>query len=202
LSSPGQVFASLQRHGAPGTALGAKIAGSGAVEAQAAGAVVRLSDGREMIDFGSYGVSLLGHRHPKVLAAVSDQLARMPASTRTLANPVTAGLMADLAERFGEPLQRVWLGSDGADAVEVALKLARRRTGRQRILAVRDAFHGKTLGALALTFNPAFHVGLESMLGDHVTHIDPADECAVAREVADGQVAALVIEPIQGEGGV
>ncbi len=202
MSSPGQVFAYLQRHGAPGTALGAKISGSGAVESQAAGAVVRLSDGREMIDFGSYGVSLLGHRHPAVLAAVSDQLARMPASTHTLANPVTAGLMADLAERVGEPLQRVWLGSDGADAVEVALKLARRRTGRQRILAVRHAFHGKTLGALALTFNPAFRVGLESTLGDQVTHIDPADEHAVAREAADGQVAALMIEPIQGEGGV
>lgn len=202
MSSSGQVFASLQRHGSPGTALGAKIIGGGAVEAHAAGAVVHLSDGREMIDFGSYGVSLLGHRHPTILAAVSDQLARMPASTRTLANPVTAGLMADLAERFGERLRRVWLGSDGADAVELALKLARRRTGRRRILAVRHAFHGKTVGALALTFNPAFHVGLESMLGDNVTHIDPADECAVAREAADDQVAALVIEPIQGEGGV
>jgi putrescine aminotransferase len=196
-----EIFETLHRHVAPGNVLAAKMAGQGAVEEEASGAIVRLSDGREAIDFGSYAVTLLGHRHPDVIAAVADQLGRMTSTTRLLANPVTAGLMSDLAERFEPRLQRVWLGSDGADAVEVAVKLARRRTGRLRVLAVRDGFHGKTLGALALTSSPIFRVGLEPLLA-HVTHIDPDDPDAVAREAERGDVAALVAEPIRAEGGV
>ncbi len=194
-------FEVLRRHVGPGAALGAKFAGRDAVEVEASGAVVRLSDGRELIDFGSYAVTLLGHRPPAVVAAVADQLGRMPTATRTLANPVVTGLVADLAERTGPSLSRVWLGSDGADAVELALKLARRRTGRTRVLAVERAFHGKTLGALALTWNPIFRAGLEPLL-EHVTHLDPDDAGAVARETARGDVAALVVEPIQAEAGV
>jgi putrescine aminotransferase len=194
-------FEFLRQHVSPGFALGAKVAGAGAVEADAKGAVVRLSDGRELLDFGSYAVTLLGHRHPRVVDAVTMQLQRMPTSTRMLANPMTAGLIGDLVERVGGSLEQVWLGSDGADAVEVATKLALKRSGRPRVLAARGAFHGKTLGALALTWNPAFRDGLESMLS-HVTHVDPGDPDAVRREVAAGDVAALVFEPIQGEAGV
>lgn len=196
-----EVFETLLRHSAPGVVVAAKIAGQSAVEADASGAVVRLSDGREAIDFGSYGVTLLGHRHPGVVAAVMEQLQHMASTTRLLANPVTVGLMADLTARFGPRLTRVWLGSDGADAVEVATKLARRRTGRLRVLAVAGAFHGKTLGALALTSNPIFRAGLEPLLG-HVTHLDPRDPDAVDRETRREAVAALIVEPIRGEGGV
>jgi putrescine aminotransferase len=196
-----EIFTTLHRHAAPGIVLAAKIAGQSAVEADASGAVVRLSDGREAIDFGSYGVTLLGHRHPDVVAAVAHQLRHMASTTRTLANPVTAELMSDLAQRFEPRLQRAWLGSDGADAVEVAIKLARRRTGRMRLLAVQGGFHGKTLGALALTSNPAFRAGLEQLLGQ-VTHLEPDDPAAVGRELERGDVAALVFEPIRGEGGV
>jgi putrescine aminotransferase len=196
------VFETLHRHVASGVVLTAKVTGQGAVEADASGAVVRLSDGREAIDFGSYGVSLLGHRHPRVIAAVTAQLGRMTSTTRTLANPVTVAFMSELADRLGGRLHRVWLGSDGADAVELALKLARRRTGRMRVLAVEGAFHGKTLGALALTTNKLFRSGLEPLLADHVAHLDPADPDAVASAAAAGDAAALIFEPIRGEGGV
>lgn len=199
--SDAHVLEAVRRHISPGLALGFKFAGRGAVEVEADGALVRLSDGREVIDFGSYAVTLLGHRPRAVVEAVADQLERMPTATRTLANPAVAAFAGDLARRCGEPLDRVWLGSDGSDAVEAALKLARRRTGRLRVLAVDGAFHGKTLGALALTANPAFRVGLEGLLG-HVTHIAATDADAVARELRAGDVAALVVEPIQGEGGV
>lgn len=191
----------LRRHVSPGMALGAKLTGTGAVEESADGATVRLSDGRELIDFGSYGVTLLGHRHPAVVEAVAAQLDRMPATSRVLANPATTALVARLVDALGAPLERVWLGSDGADAIEVALKLARKRTGRLRVLAVERGFHGKTLGALSLTWNPPFRLGLEPLLG-HVTHVDPSDPEAVARECAKGDVAAIVFEPIQGEAGV
>ncbi len=199
MSAPADALDALRRRGAPGLALAAKLTGGGAVEIAAQGATVRLSDGRELIDFGSYGVSLVGHRHPVIVAAVAEQLERMPATTRVLANPVTAACMDELAIRLGEPLERVWLGSDGADAVELAVKLARRATGRPRVLAVRGSFHGKTLGALALTWNPAFREGAGQLAP--VAHLDDTDSLAVERETAAGDVAAIIFEPVQGEGG-
>lgn len=167
----------------------------------ASGATVVLSDGRRLLDFGSYGVTLLGHRHPAVLAALSDALERMPTATRILANPTTTAFVADLVERCGEPLQRVWIGSDGSDAVEAALKLARRTTKRMRVLVVEGAFHGKTLGALALTTNSNFRAGVEPLLGS-VAVLPRDDPKAVHRELERGDVAALIFEPIQGEAGV
>ncbi len=194
------VFENLRRRTAPGAAIAAKLAGAGATEEAAEGATVVLSDNRKVLDFGAYGVTLLGHRHPAVTAAVRTQLDLLTTSTRVLANSTTVSFMEELMERFGAPLERVWLGSDGADAVEVAIKLARRSSGRMRVLAVEHGFHGKTLGALALTWNPAFRKGLEPLL-QHVTHIRRDDPDGVAREIATGDVAALVFEPVQGEGG-
>lgn len=196
-----ETFAGLERHLSAGTALGAKVIGGGAVEATASGAVLTLSDGRQMLDFGSYGVTLLGHRHPAILAALTAELERMPAATRVLANPTVSSFIADLAGRCPPPLGRVWVGCDGSDAVEAALKLARRSSGRMRILVAEGAFHGKTLGALALTTNPGFRAGLEQLL-TNVSVLPRDDPEAAARETARGDVAALVFEPIQGEGGV
>jgi len=195
------VLGRIEQHISPGAALSAKILGGGAIEATASGTTVVLSDGRELLDFGSYGVTLLGHRHPAVIAALSDALGRMPTATRVLANPTTAAFAAELVDRCGEPLRRVWVGSNGSDVVEAALKLARRGTGRMRVLVVEGAFHGKTLGALALTRNPAFRNSLESLL-DSASELRRDDPEAVRRETARGDVAALVFEPIQGEAGV
>jgi putrescine aminotransferase len=195
------MLAVLRNHVSPGTALMAKFIAGEALEARASGATVELSDGRTMIDFGSYAVALLGHRHPAVTDAIIHTLGAAPTSTRILANPAVAQLVADLVSRSDRRLQRVWLGTDGADAVEVSIKLARRVSGRPRILAVNGAFHGKTLGALALTWSPVFRAGVEDVLG-HVSHIEPDDATAVEREVAVDDVAALVFEPIQGESGV
>ncbi|MGI8335639.1 aspartate aminotransferase family protein [Actinomadura scrupuli] len=202
MSGPrGSVFRTMRRHLPPALAIAYQLAGQGAHEVAAAGATVRLSDGREVVDFGSYGVTLLGHGCPQVVEAVTGLLGTMPTATRALANPVVIEFARSLQERCGPELSRVWLGSDGADAVEVAVKLARRTTGRTRVLAVEGAFHGKTLGALALTHAPVFHSGLEPLLV-HVTHLPPSDPDAVARETAAGDVAALIVEPIRGEGGV
>ncbi len=200
-ASPDEVFGALRDHVSPGLALAARFLGRSAFEVSAEGAVVTLSDGRELIDLGSYAVNLLGHRHPGVVAAVTSQLGRMPTSTRMLGNEQTAGFVRELAERVGGVHDRVWVGTNGADAVEAALKLARRSTGRTHVLAVQGGFHGKSLGAVAATFNPIFHEGLDASLAP-VTHLDPTDPRAVAREVAASDIAALIFEPIQGEGGV
>lgn len=196
------VFHDLRDHVSPPIALGARLFGRNAYEVEAEGAVVRLSDGRELLDFSSYAVTLFGHRHPTVVAAVADQLGRMPTSTRILGNPLQAAFATALAAELGDPFQYVWCGLSGADAVEAALKLARRASGRTRILAVEGAFHGKSLGALGATHNPGFRVGIEAVVGHGVTHIAPDDPGAVARECAKGDVAGVLFEPIRGEAGV
>jgi putrescine aminotransferase len=189
-------------HLAPGIALGQKITGGGAVEVSASGAVVTLSNGRQLLDFGSYAVTLLGHLHPEVVASVQRQLGLISTSTRVLANPVTSALATRIVKLLQPSrLRRVWFGQNGTDAVEAALKLARLRTGRTRILAVSGGYHGKSLGSLAATWSPRYRRGLESVLAP-VTHISPTDPDAVAAEVQHGDVAALIFEPVQGEGGV
>lgn len=196
-----EVFRAVRTHLSPSLAVAGKLAGSGAVEVAAQGCRVSLSDGRAVLDFGSYAVTLLGHRYPTVVAAVEAQLHTMPTATRTLANPVVAAAAARLVAHLGGVLPRVYFGLNGADAVETATKLARWRTGRPRLLAVEGGYHGKSLGALALTHHERFRDGLGDVLGP-TTHLRPDDPDAVAREVRRGDVAALVAEPVQGENGV
>ncbi|HEV3071806.1 MAG TPA: aspartate aminotransferase family protein [Solirubrobacteraceae bacterium] len=199
--APADVFRRARRRLAPGIVLAQKLTGRGALEVAAEGAEVELSDGRVVLDFGSYGVTLLGHRCPAVLAAVERQLGRLPTSTRALANEITP-LLAERLVELTDPrrFSRVYLGQDGADAVEAALKLARLASGRPRVLALEGAYHGKTLGALAATAHPGFRAGLDGLLGG-VTHIRWEPD-AVAAQVRHGDVAALLFEPIQGEGGL
>ncbi|WP_308013868.1 aspartate aminotransferase family protein [Streptantibioticus parmotrematis] len=195
-----RAFDLIRRHFSPKLALTGTFAGHGAVEASAEGCRVTLSDGREALDFGSYAVTLLGHRHPAVVEAVRAALDTMPTSTRSLSNPVTARAAACLSGYFGDALPKVYFGLNGADAVEVAVKLARLATGRGGIVAVRGGFHGKSLGALALTHSPLFRAGLSGVTVD-VTHVDPDDPDAVAKAAAERSLAAVVFEPVQGENG-
>lgn len=185
----------------PALALAGKFAGQGAVETAGEGCRVRLSDGRSALDFGSYAVTLLGHRHPGVVAAVARQLHTMPVSTRTLSNPLLASAAEEVVTYLGSRLPRVYFGVNGADAVEVSVKLARLATGRTTVVAVRGAYHGKTMGALALTWQPRFRTGLEHLL-QGVVHADPGDAEAVGRVAASGDLAAVIFEPVQGENGV
>ncbi|MBE1582278.1 aspartate aminotransferase family protein [Nonomuraea angiospora] len=194
-------FTHMKRHLPPKQALSGRLTGNGAVEVGASGCHVELSDGRSALDFGSYAVTILGHRHPDVLEAVHRQLDLMPTATRLLTNPVTAAAAAALAAYLGGALNRVFFGANGADAVEAAIKLARLASGRDRIVAVQGGFHGKSLGALALTHHERFRGGLHDVLAP-VVHVSPDDPDAVARECAAGDVAALVFEPLQGENGV
>ncbi|MFE5852447.1 aspartate aminotransferase family protein [Streptomyces sp. NPDC056500] len=199
-AQPGATFDRLRRHLSREVALTAESMGNGAVEASAAGASITLSDRRTALDFGSYSVALLGHRHPGVVEAVHRQLATMPTSTRALANPVTAEAAATLVDYFGGALPKVHFGLNGSDAVEAAVKLARLATGRDRVLAVRGGYHGTSLGALALTHHPGLRAGLRGCVSQTV-HLDPFEPSAVMDEIARGPVAALVFEPVQGENG-
>jgi putrescine aminotransferase len=195
------VFKQIRSHLAPHLAIAMKITGHGAVEVGGAGCRIHLSDGRTVLDFGSYAVTLIGQRPPAVVDAVRRQLDVQPAASRVLANPSTAAAAEQLAGYLGGGLNRVWWGSNGSDAVDAAVKLALLATGRSRILAVEGAFHGNTMGVQTLTHQGRHRAKLPGP-GLDVTHLRPDDAGAVAREVAGGDVAALLFEPVQGESGV
>ncbi|WP_433192821.1 aspartate aminotransferase family protein [Nocardia sp. CA-107356] len=210
MSTAKTTFKQVKRHFSPSMALAGKFTGQGAVEASASGCRVTLSDDRTVLDFGSYAVALLGHRNTAVVDAIRTQLDLMPTSTRSVLNPVPAQAAETVVEylaaaEFGgttaPALSKVYFGGSGADVVEAATKLARLATGRSTVVAVAGGYHGKTLGALALTHHERFKGNLGALLAGAV-HIDPTDPEAVEKVAAEHDIAALIFEPVQGENGV
>ncbi|WP_431875050.1 acetylornithine transaminase [Micromonospora marina] len=163
------------------------------------GAVVVDESGREYVDLlGGIAVNALGHAHPAVVAAVSRQVATLGhVSNLFVAEPpvALAELLLALAGRPG----RVFFANSGAEANEAAFKLSR-LTGRRHVVATHGGFHGRTMGALALTGQPAKADPFRPLPGD-VTHVPFGDADALAAAVTD-DTAMLIIEPIQGENGV
>ncbi|QTT77507.1 acetylornithine transaminase [Streptomyces mobaraensis NBRC 13819 = DSM 40847] len=163
------------------------------------GATVRDADGRTYVDFvGGIAVNALGHAHPAVVRAVSDQIATLGhVSNLYVAEPpvALAERLLELAGREG----RVFFSNSGAEAVEAAFKIAR-RTGRPYVVAAHGGFHGRTMGALALTGQPAKQQPFLPLPGG-VTHVPYGDADALRAAVTE-QTAAVVLEPVQGENGV
>ncbi len=155
------------------------------------------SEGREYLDFlAGIAVNALGHAHPAFVNAVATQAATIAHVSNYFASPPQLELAERLLRLSGG--DRVYFGNSGAEAIEAAIKLAR-RTGRPRILALENSFHGRTMGSLSLTGKPALREPFEPLL-PNVDHIDSTIE---ALEAALGDdVAALVVEPIKGEAGV
>ncbi|MFG1999254.1 aspartate aminotransferase family protein [Spirillospora sp. NPDC048911] len=171
------------------------------VEVRSEGALVWDEEDRSYLDCGGYGVFILGHRHPAVLDAVRRQLDRHPLATRSL----LSGELADAARRLAAVtpagLERVYFACTGAEAVEAALKLAR-AGGRRRVIAMANGFHGKTLGALSVTDRLAFQAPFRPLLPD-ITTVPFGDAEALREALADGGgKACVILEPVQGEGGV
>ncbi|MET0423928.1 MAG: acetylornithine transaminase [Actinoplanes sp.] len=163
------------------------------------GAVLTADDGKQYVDFlGGIAVNALGHAHPAVVAAVSQQVRQLGhVSNFYAAEPpiALAELLLALAGRAG----RVVFTNSGAEANEAAFKLSR-LTGRTHVVATHGAFHGRTMGALALTGQPAKTEPFQP-LPPAVTHIDFGDVAALAEAVTD-ETAMVILEPIQGENGV
>lgn len=159
-------------------------------------------DGRRYLDLiAGIGVSALGHGHPAVLKALHEQADRhlhvMVYGEYVIASQ--ARLAARLAEILPTSLDRVYFTNSGAEAIEGALKTVRKFTGRQQFVAFDGAYHGDTMGALALAGNAAFRAPFGVLPGP-VHHLPYGDERAL--EVIDSQVAAVVVEPVQAEGGI
>ncbi|MEV8505911.1 acetylornithine transaminase [Actinoplanes sp. NPDC051475] len=163
------------------------------------GAVLTDEDGKQYVDMlGGIAVNALGHAHPAVVQAVTQQISTLGhVSNFYVAEPpvALAELLLALAGRPG----RVVFGNSGAEANEAAFKLSR-LTGRTHVVATEGAFHGRTMGALALTGQPAKADPFRPLPGD-VTHVPYGDSDALAAAVTD-ETAMLILEPIQGEMGV
>jgi putrescine aminotransferase len=168
------------------------------VEVAAAGSKVLGSDGHAYLDCGGFGVFLLGHCHPVVVAAVREQLARNPLATRLFLNPELAAAAEDLAGIAPSGLDYVFLTNSGAEATELGLKLAR-LAGKRHVISMHGGFHGKTLGALSVTGRAQYRDPFGPLLP--MVDFVPFGDAAALRAVLTAQ-SAVLLEPVQAEGGV
>jgi putrescine aminotransferase len=176
-----------------------KVAGS-PVEVRAQGCTIWDQNGKAYLDFaGGYGVFTLGHRHPKVVAAVQAQLELMALSGKTMFNVMLGRASKRLAELAPGDLQISFFCNSGTEAVEGAIKLARAATKRRGIVATRDAFHGKTLGSLSASGREYFKDTYAPLLED-VAHLEFGMTDGLEEALRDA--AAFIVEPVQGEGGI
>ncbi|MEM6533267.1 MAG: acetylornithine/succinylornithine family transaminase [Myxococcota bacterium] len=160
-------------------------------------------DGRRYLDFtGGIAVNALGHCHPKVVEAIRDQAGRIIHSSNLHTHPGYVALCQRLAELTGG--DSVFLTNSGSEAMEAALKLARRHfhgkgTPRQRFVATVGSFHGRTFGATSITGQPAHREGYGDLLDSRLV---PFNDVSAMESAIDETVAAVIIEPVQGNGGI
>ncbi|MFJ2823628.1 acetylornithine transaminase [Streptomyces toxytricini] len=164
-----------------------------------AGAQVWDAEGRQYTDFvGGIAVNALGHAHPAVVGAVTRQISTLGHVSNLYASEPVIALGERLLQLFGRP-GRIFFCNSGAEAIEAAFKIGR-LTGRTRMVATDGGFHGRTMGALALTGQPKKQDPFRPLPGD-VTHVPYGDTEALRAAVTE-ETALVVIEPIQGENGV
>ncbi|HTU69677.1 MAG TPA: aspartate aminotransferase family protein [Candidatus Baltobacteraceae bacterium] len=194
-----EVFENYKNFINPPLARVMKLSGS-PVEVRASGTTIWDQNGKAYLDFaGGYGVFTLGHSHPRVIAAVREQMEAMSLSGKTMFNVMLGRAAKRLAEIAPGDLQYSFWCNSGAEALEGAIKLARAATGRAKIVSTQDAYHGKTLGALSISGREAFQTPFRPLLAD-VDHVAFGDATALDGALRDA--AAFVVEPVQGEGGV
>ncbi|NSW54814.1 MAG: aminotransferase class III-fold pyridoxal phosphate-dependent enzyme [Armatimonadetes bacterium] len=185
----------------PGMVQLLKFMGLESVEEEAEGCFVTAADGQRYLDcLGGPGVFTAGHRHPRIIAALKAQADKMPLSSHILMDPV----MAELAERIAQitpgDLQYSFFCNSGAEAIEGALKAARMHTGRPGFVACHGAFHGKTFGALSASGRDVYKTPFLPLLPGF-THV-PFDDLDALGAAVDETTAAVILEPIQCEGGI
>ena len=169
------------------------------------GAVVTDVDGKTYLDLlGGIAVNVLGHRHPAIIEAVTHQMSTLGHTSNLYATEPALALAEELVALLGAGNEsgttaRVFFCNSGTEANEVAFKLSR-LTGRTKLVAAHEAFHGRTMGSLALTGQPSKQAPFEPLPGD-VTHVPYGDADALAAAVDDA-TAAVFLEPIMGESGV
>lgn len=167
------------------------------------GTTVWDDQGNSYLDFTSgWGVTCLGHAHPEMIQALHEQAGKIMQNPNAgfTYSPARAALLASLQDVLPEGLERTFFASSGAEANDAAIKLARKATGRVKVIAIRDSFHGRTLAALSMSGDSDNAARYLPVLPDHV-FVDRDDTEALCQAMGD-DVAAIIVEPVQGEGGV
>ena len=159
------------------------------------------STGKEYLDlYSNYGVNILGHAHPVVNAAIKEQVDILTNCHSSFYNDARARFLAILGEMAPDALSRAFLSSSGTEAVEAALKFARVATGRTNVVAAKRGYHGRTLGALNATAEKKYRDPFLPLM-DGFSHVAYDDIDALGAAV-DERTSAIILEPIQGEGGI
>jgi putrescine aminotransferase len=179
-----------------------KLCGAeGAVEFRDGGVWTYDNHGKRYLDcLGGYGIFNVGHRHPKVIAAVKAQLDQVCLHSQDLLNPWAAHLARQLSAVAPGDLKYTFFCNSGTEAVEGAIKLARLYTGKTEIVSTRNSYHGVSMGALSATGREVFRKPFEPLLNGFV-HVPFGDIEAIEAAI-NKNTAAVILEPIQGEGGI
>lgn len=164
------------------------------------GALLWDAEGRMYIDcVGGQGAANLGHSHPAIVAAIREQAGTLMNCPEIFHNDIRAAYLQELAATLPYTA-RLFLCNSGAEAIEGALKIARLHTGRTKVVAAVRAFHGRTMGALSATFEPKYREPFQPLIPGF-SHV-PYNKIEALDAAVDDQTAAVILEPVQGEGGV
>lgn len=165
------------------------------------GALVWDINGKEYVDCtGSYGVCVVGHSHPKVVDAVRRQAETLISCHSSFYNDVRSELLRKITQITPKVLSKVFLANSGAEAVECAIKVARKFSGKPEIIAMMGAFHGKTMGALSATWDQKYREPFKPLVPEF-KHVPPNNPEKVKEAITE-KTAAILVEPIRGEGGI
>jgi LysW-gamma-L-lysine/LysW-L-ornithine aminotransferase len=165
------------------------------------GALLWDINGKEYVDCSSsYGIAVLGHCHPKVVAAIKAQAEQLITCHSAYYNDKRAEFIEKLVKITPKGLDKAFLSNSGAESVECAIKLARKATGKTEIIALMGGYHGKTMGALSATWDKKYREPFMPLVPDF-KHV-PADNADKLTEAITEKTAAVIMEPIRGEGGV
>ena len=165
------------------------------------GAHVWDTNGKEYIDcMGGYGVALLGHQNKRVTDALKSQLDKIITVHSSLYNKTREEFLENLFKVAPKKLSQVHLNNSGAEAIEAAMKFARKFTSKPEMVAMNGSYHGKSLGALSITFNPKYRKSFKPLV--EKVSFSPFGDIEKLRETVNDQTAFVILEPIQGESGI
>jgi len=158
-------------------------------------------NGKEYIDcMGGYGVALVGHRNPRVVKALQDQLEKIITVHSSLYNKTREEFLENLIKIAPKVLSQVYLNNSGTEAVEAAIKFGRKFTGKTGMVAMNGSYHGKSFGSLSLTFSPKYRKSFEPLV--EKVSFSPFGDIKALRSTVNADTGFIILEPIQGESGI
>jgi acetylornithine/LysW-gamma-L-lysine aminotransferase len=158
-------------------------------------------NGKEYIDcMGGYGVAIVGHCNPRVVHALKTQLEKIITVHSSLYNKTREEFLEKLIKISPPGLNQVFLNNSGTEAVEAAIKFARKFTGKKGMVAMNGSYHGKSYGSLSITFNPKYRKPFEPLLGN--VSFSPFGDIDALKSAVNSDTALIILEPIQGESGI